>query len=32
MCGVDTNNKEWENREELMKYIEPDHGYTKKSQ
>ena len=31
ICGIGCNDSEWQNREELMKTIEPDHGLTRKS-
>lgn len=31
VCGQPCQGPEWANPEELMKYVEPDHGYTKKS-
>ena len=32
ICGQPCRGPEWTNSEELMKYIEPDHGYNKKSE
>lgn len=32
VCGQPCQGAEWTNPEELMKHIEPDHGYTKKSE
>lgn len=32
VCGIRCNDPEWLNKEELMKHIEPDHGYTRKSE
>ena len=29
VCGIKCNDSEWQNKEELMKYIVPDHGYTR---
>jgi hypothetical protein len=31
VCGIKCNDAEWQNKEELMQNIEPDHGYTRQS-
>ena len=31
ICGIKCKDEEWQNQEELMKYIQPDHGYTRQS-
>ncbi len=31
VCGIKCSDSEWQNKEELIKYIRPDHGYHRKS-
>ena len=31
VCGIRCNDPEWRSKDDLMKYIEPQHGYTRSS-
>jgi hypothetical protein len=31
VCGINCNEAEWTNKEELMKNIDPEHGYNRNS-
>jgi E3 ubiquitin-protein ligase TRIP12 len=31
VCGIRCGDSEWQNKEELTKNIDPDHGFTRKS-
>jgi len=31
VCGVSSRDPEWENREELIRNIQPDHGFNRNS-